>query len=63
MRWRNRANHEESAAKRVHQLTASRRKIAEAYEVERLRIERDLHDGAQQYLSLINISEPTRPAA
>lgn len=49
MRWRKRASNEESAAHRVHQLTASRRRIAEAYEVERLRIERDLHDGAQQH--------------
>ena len=49
MRWRKRANHEAAAASRVHRLTASRRKIAEAYEVERLRIERDLHDGAQQH--------------
>ncbi|MGV0375174.1 sensor histidine kinase [Corynebacterium hadale] len=49
MRWRKQASNEESAAHRVHQLTASRRRIAEAYEVERLRIERDLHDGAQQH--------------
>lgn len=46
---RRRTNHEQRAAAKIHQLTASRRKIAEAYEVERLRIERDLHDGAQQY--------------
>lgn len=49
MRWRKRASNEATAARRVHQLTASRRRIAEAYEVERLRIERDLHDGAQQH--------------
>lgn len=49
MRWRKRASNEGTAARRVHQLTASRRRIAEAYEVERLRIERDLHDGAQQH--------------
>ena len=41
------AEHEAAAA--IRQLTTSRRRIAEAYEVERLRIERDLHDGAQQY--------------
>ena len=46
---RQRRNHEQRASAKIHQLTASRRKIAEAYEVERLRIERDLHDGAQQY--------------
>ena len=46
---RRRRNHEQRAATKIHQLTASRRKIAEAYEVERLRIERDLHDGAQQH--------------
>ena len=46
--WRKK-NHEAEAARAIHQLTASRRKIAEAYEIERLRIERDLHDGAQQY--------------
>ncbi|MDK8663399.1 sensor histidine kinase [Corynebacterium coyleae] len=44
-----RHKHEERAATKIHQLTVSRRRIAEAYEVERLRIERDLHDGAQQY--------------
>lgn len=32
---------------RLHQ---SRREIVEAFEIERRRIERDLHDGAQQYL-------------
>ncbi|MCQ4625891.1 sensor histidine kinase [Corynebacterium sp. CCUG 69979] len=46
--WR-KQNHEAASAAAIHQLTASRRRIAEAYEIERLRIERDLHDGAQQY--------------
>ncbi len=32
------------------ELTASRRVIVDAYEIERRRIERDLHDGTQQYL-------------
>lgn len=43
-------NHEQQQAEKIAQLTASRRAIADAYEVERARIERDLHDGAQQYL-------------
>lgn len=34
----------------VAELTRSRREIVNAFEVERQRIERDLHDGAQQYL-------------
>ncbi len=34
----------------VQELTASRRVIVDAYEIERRRIERDLHDGTQQYL-------------
>lgn len=43
-------NREDSAGQRIAQLTESRRVIVEAYEIERRRIERDLHDGAQQYL-------------
>lgn len=53
MRWPwspARHSHEHIAAARIAQLTASRRAIVDAYEVERHRIERDLHDGAQQYL-------------
>jgi histidine kinase len=52
MRWgrKRRASNEERSAQRIAELTASRRVIVEAYEVERRRIERDLHDGAQQYL-------------
>lgn len=34
----------------VSELTESRREIVAAFEIERRRIERDLHDGAQQYL-------------
>jgi signal transduction histidine kinase len=34
----------------VHDLTRSRARLVDAYEVERRRIERDLHDGAQQRL-------------
>lgn len=47
---RPRPSHEEEAARTIAELTASRRVIVDAYEVERRRIERDLHDGAQQYL-------------
>lgn len=47
---RKRESNEEASARRVAELTASRRIIVEAYEVERRRIERELHDGAQQYL-------------
>ncbi|MDK8449482.1 sensor histidine kinase [Corynebacterium mastitidis] len=46
---------EERQAARIAELTASRRAIADAYEVERQRIERDLHDGAQQYLVAASI--------
>lgn len=42
--------YEEQAAARIAELTASRRAIADAYEIERRRIENDLHDGAQQYI-------------
>ncbi|WP_047241172.1 sensor histidine kinase [Corynebacterium epidermidicanis] len=50
---------ESEAVARIAQLTASRRAIADAYEVERQRIERDLHDGTQQYLvaALIKLGE------
>lgn len=41
---------EEASARRIAALTESRREVAEAFELERRRIERDLHDGAQQYL-------------
>lgn len=41
---------EQEAASAVAELTRSRRAIVDAYEVERRRIERDLHDGTQQYL-------------
>ena len=51
-RWlgRSRPTHEAVAARRIAELTASRREIVAAYEIERRRIERDLHDGAQQRL-------------
>ncbi len=41
---------EQETARRLAEVTASRRIIVDAYEVERRRIERDLHDGTQQYL-------------
>lgn len=44
------SSYEEEAARKIAALTASRRAIADAYEIERQRIERDLHDGTQQYL-------------
>lgn len=47
---REQASTEAQAAARIAELTASRRAIADAYEIERRRIERDLHDGAQQHL-------------
>ena len=37
-------------AREVEELARSRRVIVDAYEIERRRIERDLHDGTQQYL-------------
>lgn len=42
--------HEEAAARKIAELTESRRAIAHAFEIERRRIERNLHDGSQQYL-------------
>lgn len=38
------------SAEEIAQLHRSRREIVDAFEIERRRIERDLHDGAQQYL-------------
>ncbi|MEU5696511.1 sensor domain-containing protein [Actinosynnema sp. NPDC020468] len=38
---------------RVDELTASRNRLVAAFEAERRRIERDLHDGAQQHLVLL----------
>lgn len=43
-------SNEARQAARIAELTRSRRAIADAYEIERQRIERDLHDGAQQYI-------------
>ncbi len=49
-RRRRSASREQEAERRIAALTASRREVVQAYEVERRRVERDLHDGAQQYL-------------
>lgn len=48
-------SNEQRQAAIIAELTTSRRAIADAYEVERARIERDLHDGAQQYLVAASI--------
>lgn len=47
---------EDAAVRRITELNASRRRIAEAFELERRRIERDLHDGAQQYFVAANLA-------
>lgn len=48
--------HRVSPAEQITQLRASRRAIVHAFEIERRRIERDLHDGAQQYLVAENMA-------
>lgn len=45
-----------SAAEQIIQLRSSRRAIVQAFEIERRRIERDLHDGAQQHLVAANMA-------
>ena len=40
---------------RVDQLTTSRRELVDVFAAERRRIERDLHDGAQQHLVLLSM--------
>lgn len=44
------SSHEEVLTERVEELTESRSAVMRAMHMERLRIERDLHDGAQQQL-------------
>ncbi|MEV0975122.1 sensor histidine kinase [Microtetraspora glauca] len=41
---------------RVEELSTSRMRLVDAFEAERRRIERDLHDGAQQHLVLLNMN-------
>lgn len=53
--FKRKTTNEERQAAEIARLTASRRAIADAYEVERQRIERDLHDGTQQYLVAASI--------
>lgn len=49
-RTRDESGHVEDHADNLAELRRSRREIVGAFEIERRRIERDLHDGAQQYL-------------
>jgi len=42
--------------RQVDELTASRTRLVNAFEAERRRIERDLHDGAQQHLVLLTMN-------
>lgn len=43
-------SHEDENAKKIADLIRSRRAVVDAYEIELQRIERNLHDGTQQYL-------------
>ncbi|MEV0188021.1 sensor domain-containing protein [Kitasatospora purpeofusca] len=47
---------EEDSGGRVLELTRSRARLADAFEAERRRIERDLHDGAQQQLVALTMT-------
>ncbi|MDN5851852.1 MAG: sensor histidine kinase [Actinomycetia bacterium] len=42
--------------RQLSEMTASRAALSEAFDVERRRIERDLHDGAQQRLTALNVT-------
>lgn len=48
--WLSKKHRQRSVAEEIAKLTESRREIVAAFEIERRRIERDLHDGAQQYI-------------
>ncbi|MFI9327129.1 sensor histidine kinase [Kitasatospora sp. NPDC052868] len=65
---------DEDLGRQVVELTRSRARLADAFEAERRRIERDLHDGAQQQLVALSMTlglaeyelraaEPAGPAA
>ncbi|GAA4232922.1 sensor histidine kinase [Actinomadura meridiana] len=50
------ASREPELAERVDELTRSRARLVDAFEAERRRIERDLHDGAQQRLVALTMT-------
>jgi signal transduction histidine kinase len=50
------APRDEQLGRRVVELTRSRARLADAFEAERRRIERDLHDGAQQRLVALSMT-------
>ncbi|WP_124055384.1 sensor histidine kinase [Arcanobacterium ihumii] len=51
MKWRKKRRvNAHALASQIEELSRSRREIVDAFEIERRRIERDLHDGAQQYI-------------
>ncbi|MFF4954056.1 sensor histidine kinase [Streptomyces chattanoogensis] len=50
------APRDDEPSRRVIELTRSRARLADAFEAERRRIERDLHDGAQQQLVALNMT-------
>jgi len=50
------APREAELGRQVVELTRSRKRLVDAFEVERRRIERDLHDGAQQRLVALNMT-------
>ncbi len=51
---------DEGLSTRVIELTRSRARLIDAFEAERRRIERDLHDGAQQQLVALSMTLGTR---
>jgi len=50
------APRDKELGQQVVELTRSRKRLVDAFEVERRRIERDLHDGAQQRLVALNMT-------
>ncbi|SEG28456.1 Signal transduction histidine kinase [Actinacidiphila yanglinensis] len=47
---------EDALGRRINELTRSRGRLVDAFEAERRRIERDLHDGAQQRLVALTVT-------